>query len=390
MTHDPSAPDGPHPRQIGSVPPVPTATTSASSDSEIQGIRQRIDTIDDQLLALLRQRAQQAREIAKLKRERSLPLHDPEREASVLARLEGTPQQPADTGFPQRSIRPVFREIISACLSIEQPISAAYLGPPGTFTHMAARAAFGLAAQYVEAATIPGVFDAVGRDRATYGVVPIENSTEGGVTFTLDSLLECDLLIRNELVLDIAQCLVGTNDDLASIQRVYSHPQALAQCRRWLGRNMPGAQLVVSDSTTAAARQAAEDPAAAAVASRLAAELTNLQVIREAIQDQAQNATRFIVLGKKDAPPTGRDKTTVVFSTPDERGALRRVLEIFDTERINLTRIESRPAPAKLWEYVFFTDFEGHRGDPEVASALQRLSSLCQMTKVLGSYPRAS
>ncbi len=362
---------------------------SSNPDSVLAEARRRVDTIDDQLLALLDQRAEQARAIARFKRSHGMALHDPEREADVLSRLEAKASEAPHGLFPRRSVRSVFREVISACLAVEQPISAAYLGPPGTFTHMAARAAFGLAAQYVEAATIPGVFDAVVRGRATYGVAPIENSSEGGVTFTLDNLLDTDLLIRQELVLDVAQCLVGLTHDMGSILRVYSHPQALAQCRRWLGRNLPHAQLVVADSTTAAARQAADDPAAAAVAGRLAAELSGLRVLREAIQDQAQNATRFIVLATQDAPPTGRDKTSLVFSTRDERGALRQILEVFDKAGINLTRIESRPARSKRWEYVFFTDLEGHRTSPELSGALEQLGELCQMTKVLGSYPRS-
>jgi chorismate mutase/prephenate dehydratase len=203
-------------------------------------------------------------------------------------------------------------------------------------------------------------------------------------------LLETEgVVIRSEVVLDVAQCLVGRHEELARVERVYSHPQAIAQCRGWLAKNLPHAQLVVSPSTSAAAREAASDDAAAAVASRLAAEINGLFIMREAIQDRAHNATRFVVLATADAPPTGADKTSLVFSTPHERGALKRVLEIFDEERLNLSRIESRPSPNKLWEYVFFTDVEGHRLDEGVARALARLEEQCAMVKVLGSYPRA-
>lgn len=353
----------------------------------MQELRERIDAIDDAILDLIEQRARTAEEVGRVKQSSGRSMHDPEREQRIFERLE---KKHADGGnvFPRSSLRPVFREIISACLSMEQEVTVSYLAPPGTFTHMAALAAFGLSARYVEAASIAGVFDAVTRKSTQYGVVPIENSTEGGVTFTLDSLLDSSLMIRNELVLDVSQCLIGRHAELARIQRVYSHPQGLAQCRHWLAKNLPTAQLVVSNSTSAAAREAAADDASAAVASRLAAEIHGLTVIREGIQDRPRNATRFIVLAEHDAPPTGRDKTSLVFSTPDERGALKRTLEIFEDERINLTRIESRPGAGALWEYVFFTDLEGHRTDPPLARALERLEGQCRMVKVLGSYPR--
>lgn len=272
----------------------------------------------------------------------------------------------------------------------EASVRVHYFGPPGTFTHMAARAAFGDDARYADAGTIAGVFEAVARRQADFGVVPIENSTEGGVTFTLDSLLEIPLQIRRELILDVAQCLVGVNDDFSQIAHVYSHPQALAQCRLWLAKNLPHAGLVIAPSTSAAARDVASNPRAAAISSQLAAELAGLQVIRHGIQDREENATRFIVIAEQDAPRTGSDKTSLFFSTPHQRGALRKVLEVFDEEGINLTRIESRPAQKKRWEYVFFVDLEGHRSDPAVARALERLQAECGLLRVLGSYPRAS
>jgi chorismate mutase/prephenate dehydratase len=366
----------------------PPPSGSTESTRQFALLRDRIDALDNEILARLNLRARAAMDIAEAKRGLGVGMHDPEREQRILQRLERMLEEDPQAAFPRSAVRPVWREVMSACLSLEQPLSIAYLGPPGTFTHMAACKAFGLGAHYMEANTIPGVFEAVARGRVTYGVAPIENSTEGGVTFTYDSLLDSDLMIRQELVLDVAHCLIGQNKDLGSIERVYSHPQALAQCRNWLSKNLPSAQLVVSSSTTLAAREAAADATSAAVASRMAAEIAGLLVIRESIQDYEQNATRFVVLGKTDAPPTGRDKTTIVFSTPDERGALRRVLEIFDAEQINLTRIESRPGRKKLWDYVFFTDLEGHRTDPAVQRALGRLKGACRMTKVLGSYPR--
>lgn len=354
----------------------------------IEDLRGRIDAIDDELLDLLDRRAHVAREIAQAKREAGLPAHDPERERSLLERVERLHAARPQALFPRSSLRPVFREVLSACLSLEEPQTVAYLGPPGTFSHIAAQAAFGLAARYVEIATIGNVIDGVARGAVTYGVAPIENSTEGGVTATLDALIDADVLIQREFVIDVPQCLIGRQPDLTKIRRVYSHPQPLAQCRQWLARNLPEADLVASSSTAAAAREAALDESAAALGSHLLAELHDLSIIRESIQDRAENATRFVVIAKSDAPATGRDKTSLAFSTAHARGALRRVLEIFDAEGLNLTRIESRPAIGRRWEYVFFSDVEGHRTDPPVAQAIERLRQECSMVRVLGSYPR--
>ncbi|MBN2194394.1 MAG: prephenate dehydratase [Polyangiaceae bacterium] len=356
----------------------------------LQDLRLRIDAIDDRLLELLDERARVVADAFAEKRRTGLPLHDPRREQQVLARVERLQTERPEAVFPARAVRPVFREILSACLSVHADLEVAFLGPPGTHSHAAAQMVFGLAARYVSAATIPAVFDAVTRGSAEVGVVPIENSTEGGVGYTLDSLLESALMIRGELVLDITQSLVGQNEDLAVIERVYSHPQGLAQCRQWLARNLPTAQLVASTSTSNAAREAANDPAGAAIAARLAAEIHGLRVLREGIQDRMDNSTRFVVIGKEDAVPTGDDKTTIVFSTPHEQGALKRVLEVLHSEGLNMTRIESRPRPgAQRWQYVFFTDVVGHRSDPPVARALPRLQETCAFVKVLGSYPRA-
>ncbi len=356
----------------------------------LDDVRKRIDALDDALIELLDQRARAVSDAFELKRQAGLPLHDPQREKHVLDRVEQKLRARLRASFPVAGVRSVFREILSACLSVTEELKVAYLGPPGTFTHMAAQSAFGLGAQYVHSATIPGVFDAVNGRATDCGVVPIENSTEGGVSFTLDSLIDSDVLIRQELVLDITHCLLGHHDDLGRIDRVYSHPQAIAQCRGWLARNLPSAQLVVSNSTTTAAREASSDPSAAAIASHLAAEIHGLRVIRQSIQDRSDNSTRFVVIALDDAPPTGDDKTSLLFSTPHEEGALKRVLEILYEEGLNMTRIESRPRPgAQRWQYVFFTDVEGHRAQPAVARALSRLDETCGFVKVLGSYPRA-
>lgn len=353
------------------------------------GPRQQIDSLDLRILELLNERAQLVRQAADNAAAFVDPLHDLEAHAAVVKELQRA-QQALGGPFPSQALEAVFREINSACASLREAMTVAYLGPPGTFTHMAARSHFGASAEYREGSTIATVFDAVMRQTARYGVVPIENSTEGGVSFTLDCLLEYDLFVRDELVLQVAQCLVGLHHDLTRIERVYSHPQGLAQCRTWLAKHLPNAQLVASPSTGAAAKQAAEDDRAAAIASQLSAELYGLELLRPNVQDRVQNATRFIVLATSDAPPTGVDKTSLVFSTPHKKGALRAVLEIFDEECLNLTRIESRPFGSRMWEYAFFTDFEGHRSDAPVTRALERLRGVCGHVKVLGSYPRSA
>jgi chorismate mutase / prephenate dehydratase len=265
----------------------------------------------------------------------------------------------------------------------------AYLGPPGTFTHMAAQQAFGPEASLVETSTIAGVFERVTAGEAELGVVPIENSSEGSVAPTLDGLLESELSIQREVVLEIEQCLVAQHGELSRLRRVASHPQALAQCRRWLGSKLPGVELVPVASTAAAAHAAASDETTAGVASRLAASLLGLELVAEAIQDQAGNATRFVVVGRGAPAPTGQDRTSIVFSLPHQRGALLGALAAFERADLNLTRIESRPLAGRRWEYLFFADFEGHRADPCVAAALAELSRTCGTIAVLGSYPRA-
>jgi chorismate mutase/prephenate dehydratase len=265
----------------------------------------------------------------------------------------------------------------------------AYMGPAGTFSHVAARKAYPGAA-HVEMPTIASVVDSVASKSADFGVVPIENSTEGSVTPTLDALLDGSVQICAELVIDIALCLLARHGDRSRFRRVASNPQPLAQCRRWLARELPGAEPWPTVSTVVAAREALADDSVAAVAGKLAAELHGLTVVAENIQDHPENATRFVVVALADAgEPSGNDKTSIVFSTRHERGALRRALEVFDDAGINLTRIESRPALGRRWEYVFFTDFEGHRRDPDVAKALERLGKVCGSVSVLGSYPRA-
>ena len=350
-------------------------------------LRDDIDRIDDEILVLLARRAEVVAKIRDAKRQAGAASHDPERERAVLTRVA---HKGAGT-FPAEAIARVFREVMSASVSMQAPVTIAFLGPEGTYSHMAARHLFGLSAAYVEAATMEGVIDSVRRGVATHGVVPIENSTEGPVTGTIDALLEGGAVIRGEMVLPVSHCLLGTPAGLTAVERVYSHPQALAQCRTWLARNLERAQLVHTASTAAAVRDALLDPGSAAIGSALSAELYGIPILRERIQDRAENATRFVTVAATDAPRTGSDKTMLAFSIPGvgERGALRRTLELFDAEGVNLTHIESRPSRKGAWEYVFVVEVEGHREDAHVARALERLRERCGEVTLLGSYPRA-
>jgi chorismate mutase/prephenate dehydratase len=350
-------------------------------------LRKRINALDDRIVALLDERADLMGEIARAKREANLPTFDPEREREVLGRLA----QHGAGRFPRQALLAVFREVMSASRSLQHAVHVAYLGPAGTFSHAAARRLFGLSASYHEATTIDGVFDALYRGAAAYGVAPIENSSEGSVTHTVDALLESQgrVRIRGELVLEVVQCLMSNAPDLGAVRRVYSHPQALGQCRTWLAKNLAGAQLVQTPSTAAAARDAAADPEGAAVGSPLAAEIYDLPIVRASVQDMTGNATRFVVLAADPAPRTGRDKTTLAFSLKEGRGALKRALEVFEQAGINLTRIESRPSRLRAWEYVFLCDLEGHADDPPVRAALEALGAACTSVTWLGSYPVA-
>lgn len=348
--------------------------------------RRKIDRLDERILALLAERAGVARDIADVKRAAEVPVfHDPERERRVLDRLV----EKGGGRFPPDAIRAVFREVMSACLSLERPLRVAYLGPEGTFSQLAARRLFGLQAQYRECATIEAVFEATSSGDTTYGVVPFENSTEGAVSMTSDALLEGALMIRQEYVLPIAHCLLSRATSLSRITTLYSHPQALAQCRSWIAKHLPRTTVVQTTSTAAAAREAKADDRAAAIAADLAAEIHGVPVARANIQDRAENATRFVVLGKEDAPPSGDDRTTIAFGVADRKGALRRVLAVLENANVNLTRIESRPNRDKPWHYVFLVDVEGHRSDAAVAHALEAARKSTDFVKVFGSYPRS-
>ena len=347
--------------------------------------RSRINDLDNQILQLLTQRAEAALQIGDLKRRQEAPTYAPEREAEILRRLTALNAGP----LPADSIAAIWREILSGCRALESPLTVAYLGPQATFTHQAALQQFGAAVDYRPARSIGEVFDEVERGRADYGVVPIENSTEGAVNVTLDRLIVSDALICGELRLDIAQNLLTRATDPGEVKRVISHPQGLAQCRGWLAEHLPDVATEETLSTAAAAEMAAADPTVAAIASELAARLYGVPVLRARIEDNPYNSTRFLAVGRRPIGPTGRDKTSILFAMRNEPGSLYRILEPLAGARINLTKIESRPAKQGPWEYVIFVDLEGHRDTREVAAVLKDIGERTLFLKVLGSYPAA-
>lgn len=347
-------------------------------------LRKQIDEIDGRILDLLNRRAEIAREVGREKAKEGTPHHAPDREDEVQARLAAMNRGP----FPSKALQAVYREIMSACLALEQPVRIAYLGPPATFTHQASLRRFGEAASYLPARSIPDVFAEVEKGNADYGVVPVENSTEGAVGHTLDMFMESDLAICGEIFLEISHHLLARSEGLDGIRRVYSHPHALAQSRKWLEAHLARAEVVEVSSTAAAAEMAAREPGAAAVAGEVAARMYDLRVLARRTEDRTNNVTRFLVLGRGRAPRTDRDKTSLICSIRDRVGALYHMLEPFAKNGINLTKIESRPSKAKVWEYLFYIDFEGNEAEPRVQEALRVLRDECVFLKVLGSYPK--
>lgn len=355
-------------------------------EAGVKSLRQKIDALDGRILALLNERAKLALEVGRVKSRSQMDPYNPQREEEILKRLESLNRGP----FPQRAISPVFREIISACRSLEAELIVAYLGPPATHTHLACIERFGSSARAMPKESIQEIFEAVEKERANFGVVPIENSTEGVVNRTLDMFIDSEVKICGEVLIRISHDLLSQGGKPGDIEKIYSHPQALAQCRRWLGQNLPHVELAETVSTAKAAQMAAGDPKAAAIASSFASHLYGLRVIESRIEDYSHNYTRFLVLGRQICGPTGKDKTSLLFSIPDSPGSLYQVLRPFSEKSINLTKIESRPIKDQPWEYVFFLDFEGHTRDAHIQEAVSELKKNVLFLKFLGSYPRSS
>lgn len=352
------------------------------SDDELLNLRKNIDRLDEEILVRLAERACNAQRIGEIKQGN---LYRPEREAQVLRRLGEANPGP----LPDQAVQRIFREIMSACLALERPLRVAYLGPAGTFSESASRKHFGAAPTFVPLATVDEVFRAVESDNADYGVVPVENSTEGAVGGTLDLLLDNPLQICGEVKLRIHQHLLSKAEGIGAAKRLYSHAQSLAQCHEWLNRSLPAVSRVPVSSNAEAARLAAEDPESCAIAGEAAAELYGLNVLAANIEDVSNNTTRFLVIAHHDAEPSGRDKTSVVCSAANRPGAMHALLAPLAQHGVSMTKLESRPARGGLWEYVFYIDIEGHREDANVAAALKGLNERAGFVKVIGSYPLA-
>jgi chorismate mutase/prephenate dehydratase len=351
--------------------------------SELDRLREAIDRIDDEILRNVSERAKLARAIGTLKVGQA---YRPEREAAVLTRIKAA--NPGPLGA--ETVATLFREIMSACLAIERPITVAYLGPKGTFSESAAMKHFGMAAVGMPAPSIDQVYREVQSGAADFGVVPVENSTEGAVGRSLDLMPQMPVKVCGEVLIPIHHHLMARGvRDKATVKRVFSHSQSLAQCHEWLNDNLPGAERIAVASNAEAARRAAEDPGTAAVAGEAAATHYGLEILASNIEDEPNNTTRFLVLGNYEPRPTGRDKTSLVLSAKNRAGAVYEMLTPFATRGVSMTKFESRPSKTALWEYLFFVDIEGHRDDANVASALGEVSGIAGYMKVLGSYPAA-
>lgn len=345
--------------------------------------RQQIDAIDTEIIRLLNERADIVHEIGEIKKKNGLEIYAPEREEKLLRSLVAKGE---GGRLPEKSIRAIYREVMSAALALEEDLKIAYLGPAGTWTHQAAIGKFGHSVKFLPQPSFGDVFEQVERGVADYGVVPIENSTEGAVTHTLDLFADSPLKIYGQVVMTIENNLMA-NCAREEITQIYSHPQIIAQCRGWLGKNFPKIQPVEKSSSAAAAEVAAEEEGAAVLGGALLADQYGLQILEPSIQDIANNTTRFLVISHKTCPPTGDDRTSVMFSVRDQPGSLHRALEPFEELSINMSKIESRPSKRRAWEYFFFVDIAGHCEEETLANAIRELEQQCSFVKVLGSYP---
>jgi chorismate mutase/prephenate dehydratase len=344
--------------------------------------RQAIDKLDAQIVRLLNDRTRQILAIGEIKLKAGEEIYAPHRERAVFERVCAQNAGP----ITNEQLRTIYREIMSSALALEKTMTIAYFGPEATFTHQAAIQKFGASLNYSAQKTIGDVFTEVSKRTADYGVVPVENSTEGVVTHTLDMFVDSDLKIVSQIVLRIQQCLMS-NAKLSQIKKLYVHPQSLAQCRGWLAKNLPRVEIVETSSNARSAELSAKEKFSAALGGVLAAEKYGLKILAQDIQDNTVNVTRFIVLGRQGSPPTGDDRTSLMISVADKTGALHEAIAAFHKFKINMTKIESRPSKRKAWEYFFFIDCTGHFQDAKVAKAIKLLGEHCNFVKILGSYP---
>jgi chorismate mutase / prephenate dehydratase len=344
--------------------------------------RKAIDQLDAQIVKLLNERTRHVLAIGDIKLKAGEEIYAPHRERAVFDRVCSHNAGP----ITNDQLRAIYREIMSSALALEKTMTIAYFGPEATFTHQAAIQKFGASLNYSAQKTIGDVFTEVAKKSADYGVVPVENSTEGVVTHTLDMFVDSDLKIVSQIVLHIQQCLMS-NSPRAKIKKLYVHPQSLAQCRGWLAKNLPRVEIVETSSNARSAELAAREKFSAALGGVLAAEKYGLKILAQDIQDNSVNVTRFIVLGRQCSPSTGNDRTSLMISVADKSGALHEAIAAFRKFKINMTKIESRPSKRKAWEYFFFIDCDGHFQDAKVAKAIRLLGTHCNFVKILGSYP---
>jgi chorismate mutase/prephenate dehydratase len=350
----------------------------------IEDLRKEIDSLDEKIVELLNQRALLAAKIGEIKKGQSQGAYDPKREKEIYQHILSANQGPVS----KEALLNIYKEIMSGMLMLEKEVKVAFLGPPGTFSHSAAKGKFGSSVEFVPARAIEDVFALVAREKTDYGVVPIETSSGGGVVDTMDVFMDYDVKVAAEVLLPVHHNLLSRSPR-ERVKKIYSKPEALAQCRQYLAANFPLAELISTASTTEAAQIASQEAGAAAIASAEAASLYEIPILEAEIEDSPQNLTRFFVLGRHPSQPTGSDKTSIMFSVKDEVGALYEMLLPFKEHNINLTRIESRPSRRRPWDYNFFVDLEGHRKDQEVKTALTELQTKCQYLQILGSYPKA-
>jgi chorismate mutase / prephenate dehydratase len=350
----------------------------------LEDLRKRIDEIDRKLVELLNERAGVVIDIGGIKSKTGKPVYAPDREKEVLEKVTGANKGP----LPNKCLQAIWRELMSGSFVLERPLRVGYLGPAGSYSHTAAICKFGQSADYEPLVDIRSVLDEVSKGHCDLGIVPIENTLGGGVIETLDALVDSDVKVCSEILMAIHHNLLA-NCNLDQIEKIYSKPEVFTQCRNWLASTFKEAKTVAEPSTAKAAQKAAKETKSAAIGSAVAAELYGLKIVCESIEDTPNNVTRFFVVGREDAKPTGEDKTAAIFSTAHKAGALVDVLEVFKKYGVNLTNIESRPSKKRQWEYYFFVDFLGHRGDEKVQQAFDEARKHCLQLSVLGSFPRA-
>jgi chorismate mutase/prephenate dehydratase len=355
----------------------------SQAEEGLKLIRSEIDSLDEQIIDLIQKRAGYAKEIGLLKKSANDPIYRPDRERDVYEKVSRKSNGP----LPASVIRAIYREMMSGTIALEHPLKIGYLGPEGSFSYEALRFKFGSSIESVPMPTIPDVFRAIESKQIDYGIVPVENSTEGQVSSTLDMFLETEVIIYSELYQKIQFALLGFERDLAQINKVYGIRIGNEQCRNWISANLSHAEIIETSSTAMAAKTVSELKTGAAIASKIAGETYGLEVIKEGIEDFAGNTTRFLVIGNTECPKTSNDKTSIVFSVQNKTGALFSILQKFNEKSLNLLKIESRPLKKNRWEYNFFIDFVGHKDDSNIKTILKSIESECTYFKLLGSYP---